>query len=241
MKNTKKLVVSAILVSWILVLGMTQLGFIPIGPIKATTLHIPVLIAAIIYDWKMGMGLGLIFGLYSLFQNMTRPTPLSFAFLNPLVSILPRLIFPLVAAYLYKKLKNNKNLGMHMNIVGSLAIIALIYSCYKAYIAKNTFGLIIGAVLILVVIGFVIMAHREKSLSTPAFISAILASVCHTLMVMGLIYLIYLDKYAFALGIETNAVFGVVMGVVILNGVPEAVLAGVIVGALARRIDDFSN
>ncbi len=53
--------------------------------------------------------------------------------------------------------------------------------------------------------------------------------------------MIYLDKYALALGIETNAVFGVVMGVVILNGVPEAVLAGVIVGALARRIDDFSN
>ena len=48
MKNTKKLVVSAILLAWILVLGMTQLGFIPFGPIRATTLHIPVIIGAIL-------------------------------------------------------------------------------------------------------------------------------------------------------------------------------------------------
>ena len=50
MGKTKKLVVSAILLAWILVLGMTQLGLIPVGPVRATTLHIPALIAAILFD-----------------------------------------------------------------------------------------------------------------------------------------------------------------------------------------------
>lgn len=240
MKNTKKLVVSAILVSWIIVLGMTQLGFIPVGPIKATTLHIPVLIAAIIFDKKMGIILGLVFGGYSLFQNLTRPTPLSFVFLNPLVSVLPRLLLPIIAFRLLQLFKIDKNIKTHTVAVGSISIVAIIYSAIRSYNTNKT-GFFICITMAIVLIFYLFISIKTDSKSMPAFLSATIATMCHTIMVMGMIYILYLNRYAQALNITTEEVLPLIMGVVILNGVPESIIAGLGLGLLYRRKDDFNN
>lgn len=240
MKNTKKLVVSAILVSWIIVLGMTQLGFIPVGPIKATTLHIPVLIAAIIFDKKMGIILGLVFGGYSLFQNLTRPTPLSFVFLNPLVSVLPRILLPIIAYRLLQLFKDDKNIKTHTIVVGSISLVAIIYSAIKAYSTNKT-GFIICIAMAIVLLIYLLMSIKTDSKSMPAFLSATIATMCHTIMVMGMIYILYLNRYAQALKITTEEVLPLIVGVVILNGVPESIIAGLGLGLLYRRKDDFNN
>lgn len=102
------------------VLGMTPLGFIPIGTTNATIMHIPVIIGAIVEGPIVGMLVGLIFGISSLIRSITIPTPTSFVFWNPLVSILPRILIGLASYYIYKlSIKTTKNEAVSLGIAGS--------------------------------------------------------------------------------------------------------------------------
>lgn len=143
MKKEKKFTVRKMTVIGVLggisvVLGMTPLGFIPIGPTRATIMHIPVIIGALVEGPLVGGMVGLIFGLFSIFQAMTNPTPVSFVFLNPLISILPRVLIGLVSYYVYsglRKIKIQKNLDIIIaSIVGSLTntmgVLLMIYFLY---------------------------------------------------------------------------------------------------------------
>ncbi len=64
----------------LLVMGMTGIGFIPLPVIKATTMHIPVILGAILLGPKAGAVLGCVFGLCSVWANTVTPGLLSFAF-----------------------------------------------------------------------------------------------------------------------------------------------------------------
>lgn len=89
MKNSKKvkqLVLAAFFVAIEVVLALTPLGFIPIGPIRATTMHIPVILAGILCGKKEGASLGFVFGLISLLMNTFNPTVTSFVF-SPFISV----------------------------------------------------------------------------------------------------------------------------------------------------------
>src|SRR5665811_1266809 len=83
------------------VLGLTGYGFIPLPGAKATIMHIPVIIGSIIVGPIVGMTIGLIFGIFSIMQNIMAPNILSFAFINPLVSVLPRVLIGLTSYYVY--------------------------------------------------------------------------------------------------------------------------------------------
>jgi hypothetical protein len=69
----------------IIVLANTPLGMIQLPIIKATTVHIPVIIGAILLGPSAGAMLGAVFGLCSLISNTMAPTLLSFAF-SPFMS-----------------------------------------------------------------------------------------------------------------------------------------------------------
>ena len=85
--SVRKLAIIGVLGAISAVLGMTPLGFIPVGPTRATIMHIPVIIGAIMEGPIVGALVGLIFGIFSIFQAVTNPTPISFVFLNPLVFV----------------------------------------------------------------------------------------------------------------------------------------------------------
>ena len=85
-KKTKDLIFYAMFIAIeMLLVFIPFLGYIPIGPLRATTLHIPVIIAGIILGKKGGMIIGLVFGLSSLFYNTISPTVTSFVF-SPFIS-----------------------------------------------------------------------------------------------------------------------------------------------------------
>ena len=66
-----------------------------------------------------------------------------------------------------------------------------------------------------------------------AYIGAgIVGSLTNTIFVMAGIYLFFGEPYAAAKGVDFSALFGVIMGVVGINGIPEALVAGVLVLAL---------
>lgn len=117
--NIKKFTLTAIFISIILLFAFTPFGFINLVIIKATIIHIPVIIASILLGPRIGALQGLIFGLTSVIINTLSPSLLSFAF-SPFVdlvdvgparfwalfiAIVPRVILGIIPFYLYKATK----------------------------------------------------------------------------------------------------------------------------------------
>lgn len=75
----------ALMSAIVIVLANTPLGMIQLPIVKATTVHIPVIIGAILLGPSAGAILGFVFGVCSLISNTMAPTLLSFAF-SPFMS-----------------------------------------------------------------------------------------------------------------------------------------------------------
>ena len=83
--DTRWMVSVALMAAIVIVLANTPLGMIQLPVIKATTVHIPVIIGAILLGPSAGAILGGVFGICSLISNTMAPTLLSFAF-SPFMS-----------------------------------------------------------------------------------------------------------------------------------------------------------
>lgn len=83
--STRKLTQLALLAAITIVLANTPLGMIQLPIIKATTIHIPVILGAILLGPLAGGILGGVFGICSMVSNTFTPTLLSFAF-SPFLS-----------------------------------------------------------------------------------------------------------------------------------------------------------
>ena len=83
--DTRWMVSVALMAAIVIVLANTPLGMIQLPIIKATTVHIPVIIGAILLGPLAGGILGFVFGVCSLISNTMAPTLLSFAF-SPFLS-----------------------------------------------------------------------------------------------------------------------------------------------------------
>ena len=125
-------------------LGITGLGFIPIPPVKATIMHLPVIIGAIIEGPLVGAFVGLVFGLFSIYQELTTMLPTGFMFLNPIIAIVPRILIGIAAYYIYTFIKNKfKNPGVSIGIaslcatlVNTIGVLGLTYIIYAERFAN---------------------------------------------------------------------------------------------------------
>ena len=84
-KRDTRWMVCVALMAIVIVLANTPLGMIQLPVIKATTVHIPVIIGAVLLGPLAGGILGGVFGICSLVSNTMAPTLLSFAF-SPFMS-----------------------------------------------------------------------------------------------------------------------------------------------------------
>lgn len=139
--GTRQIAVIGMLSAISVVLGATGFGFIPLPMAKATVMQIPVVIGAILEGPIVGVTVGLIFGLFSIVQNLTNPSSiLYFALINPLVSVLPRMLIGVTTYYSYKiPLKNDlvktgiaAAVGSLTNTVGVLGMIYILYAAQYA-------------------------------------------------------------------------------------------------------------
>lgn len=85
-QKLQSLVLTALFTALLLIMGFTPLGLIDLPIIKATILHVPVIIGSVLLGPKRGGFLGGVFGLISLWINSMAPSLLSFAF-SPLVPL----------------------------------------------------------------------------------------------------------------------------------------------------------
>ena len=121
--RTRKLVVTGVLGAIAILLGVTRWGFIPwFGGVSLTIMHVPVIIAAILEGPIVGIGVGLIFGIFSMIQAAVAPNgPTDIWFTNPLLSVVPRLFIGPVAFLVWKALQKVPVVGLiAAGIAGSL-------------------------------------------------------------------------------------------------------------------------
>ena len=194
--DTRYMATLAMFCGILLVMGVTGIGFIPLPVIKATTMHIPVILGAILLGPAAGAVLGGVFGLCSIWANTTSPGLLAFAF-SPFMTTegLPgvlkslwialgcRILLGVIAGWLWKGLKK---------------------------------------------------VLKQDYLALP--VTAAVSTICHTVLVMGSIYLLLAQQYAQAKNVAITAVFGLVMGTVTASGIPEAIIAAVLVTVIGKAL-----
>lgn len=83
---------------------------------------------------------------------------------------------------------------------------------------------------------FLFLKRKMNGLSLPLLLSGFIGSMVNTVGVMGLIYLLFGEQYALAGGTDPSLLFGVIMGVVGLNGIPEALIAAILTQAAGRAL-----
>lgn len=199
--DTRYLVSLAMMCAVLLVLGMTGIGFIQLPVIKATTMHIPVILGAILLGPGAGAVLGGVFGLCSIWANTTAPGLLSFAF-SPFMTTegLPGVLKSLWIALVCRIL------------LGLLA--GWFWKLFKKVLKKDYVAL-------------------------P--VTAALASVCHTILVMGSIYVLLAQQYADAKNVAASAVFDLVLGTIVASGIPEAIAAAILVTGIGKALLNISK
>ena len=64
--------------------------------------------------------------------------------------------------------------------------------------------------------------------------AGIIGSLTNTILVMGGIYIFFGQQYAAAKEVAFEALFGVIIGIIGMNGIPEAIVAAIIVATLCK-------
>ncbi|MGI6095048.1 MAG: ECF transporter S component [Lachnospiraceae bacterium] len=173
-KDTRWMVSVALMGAIVILLANTPLGMIQLPIIKATTVHIPVIIGAILLGPMAGGLLGAVFGICSMISNTMAPTLLSFAFSPFLsttglagvgkalwVSIGCRILIGVVAGWLwilFKKVKMNSLIALPITgflgsmtntvtVMGSIYLLfAQEYAQAKEVAVTAVWGLVMGTV-----------------------------------------------------------------------------------------------
>ena len=160
-KKTFDMIITALFTAIIIIMAFVPyLGYINLVVIKATLIHVPVIIGSIILGPKKGAFLGFVFGCTSLINNTFNPSLLSFAF-SPFYSIgevggnfwsiiicfVPRILVGVVPYFVYKgirKLLKEKKGSDWLAIpvasaagalTNTLLVMHLIYLCFSEQFA----------------------------------------------------------------------------------------------------------
>lgn len=203
MKENKTLgtVMTGLFMAIIIIMAFVpNLGYINLIIIKATLIHVPVIIGSIVLGPKKGAILGAVFGATSLINNTFNPSLLSFAFspfysiggiggngLSLLIAVVPRILAGIVPYFVFKGIQK-------------------------------------------------LMKNRAGSRITALPFACVAGSFTNTLLVMNLIYFCFRDEFAAAKNIAVDAVYGTILGIIAANGIPEAIVAGVLGTAVSMAL-----
>ena len=238
--NVRKMAIAGVLGGISAILGLTPLGFIPIGPTKATIMHIPVIIGAIMAGPIVGGLVGLIFGLFSIFQALMNPTPISFMFLNPLISVVPRVLIGIVSYYVYVLFKKmgDKSSKIVLNVIWLGILLYLVQATIKGFNSDIKLWLkLFNVVLIGLVVSMGYYSHKNLKESPVELVaSAAAGTLTNTVGVLSGMYFIYGEQYALKLGLDPGTAGKAILGVGITNGIPEIIIAMIIVTSVVASL-----
>ncbi|NLZ55729.1 MAG: ECF transporter S component [Clostridiaceae bacterium] len=209
-KRLRDNILLALFAAIVVLLSFTPIGFIDLPFIKATIIHVPVILASILLGWRRGAVVGFIFGLTSLIRNTIGPSALSFAF-SPFIPVYGSetgSLWSLLIAFLPRIM------------IGITP--ALVYGIYTYWLKRRG-------------------ASAGKGLKVALQLitltaAGLIGSMTNTILVMGLIYLIFGSQLAALNNVPPDLAIKVVLGVVTGNGLMEAVVAMVITAGVATPL-----
>jgi uncharacterized membrane protein len=143
---TRMIAISGIMGAITVLLLLTPLGFIPwITGLPLTIMQVPTIVAAILGGPIAGLIVGAIFGVSSLLKAAIAPiTATDPFFVNPILSVIPRLVIGPVSYFVYKALKGKESkrriiLGAILaSIAGSLTNTCLVLPLFKFFVELQT-------------------------------------------------------------------------------------------------------
>jgi uncharacterized membrane protein len=200
--QTLGMVQVALFSALIIILAFTPfLGYIPLGFTRATIVHIPVIIGALMLGPKKGALLGFVFAMTSFINNTINPTATSFVFTpfyelgeihggfgSLIICFLPRILVGVVPYYVYKGARR--------------------------FTQAETF---------------------------PLALAGLSGSLTNTHMVMNLIFVFFKDSYAAANQVAVEAVYGFILSIIGMNGIPEAIVASILVSLICRVLFKYQH
>ncbi|MBQ1894787.1 MAG: ECF transporter S component [Clostridiales bacterium] len=258
--KTRELVLLALFAAIILLMAFTNLGYIPLGVINATIIHIPVIIGALFLGPKKGAMLGFLFGLTSFINNTYKAATASAFVFSPVLAydlvgwtgiprsiyicFVPRILVGVVPYFVFVFVKW---LLKNENKIGKIAVNAIagviIGFAIRAYLVRrfdsinSTAGTVIGVVVALALFAVLYFITYKKTSATVSYIYAgLTGAFTNTLLVMSGIYILYKNAYAHKIEKAPDEVMDVIMGVVTFNGIVEAVVAAIIVVAVGTAL-----
>jgi len=129
--SVMRMTAAALLMALVFLLGMTPMGLIPLGFINITVLCVPVIIGAVLLGRRMGLILGFCFGTASTLSmigmSLTPPSALASALfaVSPALAVimcyLPRLLVPLMADGIYRRVKKRTSENMAITLAALFA------------------------------------------------------------------------------------------------------------------------
>lgn len=208
-QKTRDLVYLAMLMAIIIVLSfIPNIGLFRIGPVSFTIVHIPVIIATIYLNQRIGILTGAIFGISTLIVAYTQvaelPFTIDFLFRSPLISVVPRMLFPYITALLYDGLKSyikNEYLNVFItsvagSLIHSVLVLAalffqfmnVIYLEKAAYLSINTERIVVPFFNTEIEINFItdVVKFIGFVFTTSSIAEAIISGIIATSIVLAL-------------------------------------------------------
>lgn len=164
--STTNLAVLGVFSALIILLTFTPIGYIAIPAlgISATIIHLPVIIGAVVLGPRDGAILGGVWGITALIRAAVMPNgPLDMLFVNPLVSVVPRILVGLCAAWVFRGLMKLLQKHPHGDLpaaavagaagalTNTILVLGILCLCYRSQMLGSgngtTIGLIIGTIL----------------------------------------------------------------------------------------------
>ncbi len=260
-KKTFEMALASTFSAIIILFGLVPfLGYVTVGIISVTTIHVIVLIASVIMGRKYAWFFGLVFGLTSMYVAYTRPSGIfDVYFQNPLVSVLPRVVFAALGYEIYNFIVVKKRTDKQRKILSySIAsIVGLLILSYVIYMIKNpqVFGdieinvyliivfIIIAAFLLVFLMSFSKIIKRlaknkfsfdgneEDREYLYTAVSFTIATLIHSIAVLTMLYLFaYLDSNM------SSGFFTFIASIFAINGLIEVLIAILVGVPVSTRV-----
>ena len=149
-KKTTNMVIFSMLLAIEVVMSFTPLGFLRIGLLSVTMLHIPVIICAMALGKKYGAALGFVMGFCSFYNATFSPTITSFRFTpffsmggvegnwtSLLIAFIPRIALGYGAGAIYERLKSKNGRtaaalsGLSGALINTIGVLGGIWIFFK--------------------------------------------------------------------------------------------------------------
>ena len=192
-KKIRTLTLAAFFVAIEFIMAVTPIGFIPVGAINITTMHLPVILSGIILGPVIGALTGFVFGLTSMLKATFAPGITSFCF-SPfitvggvsgnfsslLIAFVPRILLGVLSFYIYRALRRAKQsrvlaagISAGVNtLIHTLGVMGLIWIFFGQQYA-NAAGITVGAVIIAVLTSNGILEIILASVVIPILVRAL--------------------------------------------------------------------